>query len=36
MLLWVFIVLARDLDLSGADDKGHSSRNENALASQEY
>ena len=36
MLLWVFIVLARDLDPSGADDKVHSSRNENALGSLEY
>ena len=36
MLLWVFIVVARDLDPSGVDDKGHSLRNENALASQEY
>lgn len=31
----VSIVLARYLDTSGADDKGHSSRNENALVSQE-
>ena len=36
MLLWVFIVLARDLDPSGADDKGHSSKNQNVLALQEY
>ena len=36
MLLLVFIVLARDLDPSGADDKGHSSKNQNAPASQEY